>query len=205
MLSDYVGHEGALAGIDLGAGGVDLDNLLIADAGPVTPSSTGGSTGPGSTVAGGSPGGGGDDLLAGYLTGPSVSGGSGADDLLGTDGPDWLAGLDGDDRLSGGAGNDVLEGGGGDDVLEGGAGDDRYLFNNGEPGFDTIRDTGGTNHAELKGYDGADVRGVMVGNDLWVVVDFTPLFAVEGFANHQESFSGVKVGDSFVPTEDLLA
>jgi len=66
-----------------------------------------------------------------------ISGGSGAqgivgtslsDSVLGGDGADSLAGGLGDDTLEGGDGNDQLDGGAGADSLLGGSGDDRLLY-----------------------------------------------------------------------------
>ena len=145
-----------------------------------------------------------DDLLGAWLTRPSMSGGSGSDTLRGTSDADWLKGLDGDDHLIGGAGRDVLEGGSGSDLLEGGAGDDRYLFR-ADAGLDTIRDAEGSNVAELHGFTGARLEGVVVGRDLMVVADYAPLFRVENYVGNEEAFAGIQNGESFITTEQLLA
>jgi hypothetical protein len=55
----------------------------------------------------------------------SVTGGSGADVLIGTGGTNALAGGPGNDRLDGRGGDDRIDGDGGDDVMAGGGGDDR--------------------------------------------------------------------------------
>lgn len=96
-------------------------------------------------------GGGGDDVLRGYLYGPnnsgndtldgedgndSLDGGDGNDLLYGGAGADVLIGSAGDDTLDGEEGNDVLLGGAGNDIFHGGAGDD-ILGNNSEAGSDT--------------------------------------------------------------------
>ena len=99
----------------------------------------------------------------------------------------------------------MLEGGVGTDLLEGGAGDDRYLFRSGDWGLDTIRDAEGSNVAELHGFAGARLEGVVVGNDLYVVADYAPLFKVENFVGHEDSFAGVEVDGTMVPTEDLFS
>lgn len=125
--------------------------------------------------------------------------------LSGTSSNDWLTGLDGDDLISGGAGRDILEGGFGSDVLSGGLGDDRYLFRSGESGLDTIRDADGSNFAELHGFTGARLEGVMVGSDLIVVAHHAPIFKVENFLGHEDSFLGIKNGDEFITADDLFA
>ena len=99
----------------------------------------------------------------------------------------------------------MLEGGGGSDLLQGGAGDDRYLFRSGESGLDTIRDAEGSNIAELDGFTGARLEGVVVGRDLIVVADYAPIFKVENYVGNEASFAGVQVDDTLVPTEELFS
>ena len=55
-----------------------------------------------------------------------ITGGNGADRLIGLDGNDALYGGAGNDALDGGTGDDILDGGTGDDNLVGGAGNDIY-------------------------------------------------------------------------------
>ena len=55
-----------------------------------------------------------------------ITGGSGADRLIGLDGNDALYGGAGNDALDGGAGDDTLDGGTGDDTMVGGVGNDIY-------------------------------------------------------------------------------
>ncbi|HEX6113737.1 MAG TPA: hypothetical protein VFZ10_15640, partial [Geminicoccaceae bacterium] len=145
-----------------------------------------------------------DDLLGAYLTQPSLHGTAGDDHLVGTSDADWLVGGAGTDHLIGGAGNDILQGGAGNDLLEGGAGDDRYLFNAGELGYSTIRDSEGANLAEVEGFDAARLKAVVVGQNLLVVANYAPLFTVEAFVGNEQAFAGVQVGEQFIPTEDLL-
>ena len=145
------------------------------------------------------------DLLGAYLTQPSLHGTTGDDHLVGTSGADWLVGGAGKDHLSGGAGNDILEGGPGNDLLEGGAGDDRYLFKVGDGGLNTIiRDTEGSNVAELNGFAGAKLEGAMVGKNLVVIANHAPVFTFENFVGNEHAFAGVQIGEQFVATEDLL-
>jgi hypothetical protein len=63
-----------------------------------------------------------------YTTGATLTGGTGADRLVGFVLGDELVGGDGNDTLLGGDGNDTLEGGLGDDSIDGGAGIDRVVF-----------------------------------------------------------------------------
>ncbi len=198
VVSGYRGHEDAWAGVDTGQGTTSFADLLAKNAGS---GSQAGSTAPTTAALTGSGQG---DVLSAYLTSPSLVGGAGSDQLTGTSGPDWLSGLAGDDHLQGGAGNDILEGGLGNNLLEGGAGDDRYLFRSDAWGLDTIRDTLGSNVAELHGFAGAKLEGVVVGNDLHVVADHASLFTVENFVGHEDSFAGVDVDGTFVPTDDLF-
>jgi len=197
VISGYQGHEDAWAGVDAGHGLVSIADLMAknADSGS-QPQSTASATSPAGSGQG--------DVLSAYLSSPSHLGSDGADQLTGTSGPDWLSGGAGDDHLQGGAGPDVLDGGAGSDLLEGGAGDDHYLFTSGQSGLDTIRDTGGSNVAELHGFAGARLEGAVVGNDLYVVADHAPLFKVENFVGHQDSFAGIDNDGTFVATHDLF-
>jgi Ca2+-binding RTX toxin-like protein len=195
IVSGYVGHEDSFAGVDLGAGIVAVEDLLAAGAG-------GGQQGSAMLESAPEPQG---DLLASYLSQPSLSGTDAADHLNGTGGADWLQGRAGNDDLRGGDGADVLEGGAGSDLLQGGAGDDRYLFRSGESGLDTIRDAEGSNIAELVGFAGARLEGVVVGHDLIVVADYAPIFKVENYVGNEASFAGVQVDDSFVSSEELFS
>jgi VCBS repeat-containing protein len=76
----------------------------------------------------------GDDILNGDAGNDVLSGDAGNDTLNGGSGNDWLEGNTGNDTLNGGSGNDVLHGNSGNDVLSGGAGTD-YLY--GGSGNDT--------------------------------------------------------------------
>ena len=195
IVSGYVGHEGSFAGVDLGAGIVAVEDLLAR--GAAAPQQEAAALESESEPP--------EDLLSAWLSQPSLSGTHTADQLFGTGGADWLQGLAGNDHLQGGAGADVLEGGAGSDLLQGGAGDDRYLFRSGEAGLDTIRDAEGSNIAELDGFTGARLEGVVVGHDLIVVADYAPIFKVENYVGNEASFAGVQVDDSFVSTEELFS
>jgi hypothetical protein len=71
--------------------------------------------------------------------------------------------------------------------------------------LDTIRDAEGSNVAELHGFAGARLEGRVVGHDLYVVADNAPLFTVENYVGHEDSFAGVNVDGTFVPTDDLFS
>jgi Ca2+-binding RTX toxin-like protein len=197
MISDYVGHEDAWAGVDTGHGLISIADLMT--------NATSSGSQPQSTVSAPATDTGQSDVLSAYLTSPSLVGGAGADQLTGTSGPDWLSGGAGADHLQGGAGSDVLDGGAGSDMLEGGAGTDHYLLRSGDSGLDTIRDTEGSNVAELHGFAGARPEGAVVGNDLYVVADNAPVFKVENFVGHEASFAGVDADGTFVSTHDLFS
>lgn len=195
----YVGNEDAFAGVDYGDGLHSFDDLLTAhedlqgaldDAAEERAEAEA------------------HDLLSAHLhlSEPTVIGDPRSDQRLdGAEGDDWLSGFDGRDVLYGHDGNDILEGGDDSDKLRGGAGDDRYVFSSGEDGIDIIRDSEGRNLAELKGFDGAKIEGVMFGDDLRVLADGDLLFAVEDFALNPDSFEGAQVGQRLIQTEDLLA
>ncbi|MGH6917047.1 MAG: calcium-binding protein, partial [Geminicoccaceae bacterium] len=106
IVSDYVDHEDSFAGVDLGAGIVAVEDLLasVAAATQQEPAALESEPEPP------------EDLLASYLSQPSLFGADAADHLIGTGGSDWLQGLAGNDQLHGGAGSDVLEGGAGSDL-----------------------------------------------------------------------------------------
>jgi Ca2+-binding RTX toxin-like protein len=151
-------------------------------------------------------GGAGDDILYGGDGNDVLRGGAGSDELHGGAGADWLVGGAGDDHLIGGGGDDILEGGRDNDLLEGGAGDDRYLFKAGDGGLGTIiRDTEGANVVELHGFGSAELKGVVVGQDLVVVANYAPVFKFEDFVGNEQAFAGVQIGEQFIASDDLLA
>jgi Ca2+-binding RTX toxin-like protein len=197
IIGGYLGSEQAFEGIDSGHGVESIADLMApgAGAGPALATATK-AAGP-TFVAD-------DDLLGAYLSRPSLTGTTGADQLFGTSSADWLNGDAGNDHLFGGGGRDVLQGRDGSDIMEGGAGDDRYLFTSGETGFDTIRDSEGANIVELDGFAGARLTGRVVGNDLYVVAEGAPVFAYENFVNNEQAFAGVRIGDELISADDLL-
>lgn len=199
IVDDYVGHEDALIGIDTGAGLRTIDDLMAPGAGGGGSALLGAASDPVAPLEADN------DLIGAYLTRPSLQGTAGTDHLVGTSDSDWLNGDGGDDHLFGGDGRDVLEGRAGTDILEGGGGDDRYLFQSGEAGWDVIRDTEGANLVELRGFDGAEFKGVLIGGkDLVVVADNAPVFTFENFVGNEQAFAGIQVGDEIVSAEDLF-
>jgi spore coat protein A, manganese oxidase len=86
----------------------------------------------------------------------NVTGGSGADVIIGDGLSNILLGRNGNDTIAGGAGNDSLNGGAGDDILTGGTGNDLFIFTN-QFGHDVISDFAvGTALA----HDTLDLRGL---------------------------------------------
>ncbi|WP_374339779.1 type I secretion C-terminal target domain-containing protein, partial [Leeia sp.] len=79
-------------------------------------------------------------------TGQEAYGGSGSDNITGSDGRDIIHGGAGNDTINGGGGADRLEGGAGNDTLTGGAGADTFRWELadkgtvGTPAIDTITD-----------------------------------------------------------------
>jgi Ca2+-binding RTX toxin-like protein/cyclophilin family peptidyl-prolyl cis-trans isomerase len=97
------------------------------------------------------------DLLRGQDGNDTLDGGAGNDFLQGGAGNDQLLGREGLDGLSGGSGNDTLLGGLGDDIAYGGSGDDSIR---GEAGADTI--FGGADSDDVDG--GSDTDQVAGGS-----------------------------------------
>jgi Ca2+-binding RTX toxin-like protein len=197
VINGYRGNEDAWSGIDTGAGLRTIDQLMASRGPALEGASTAGAA---STVEASG------DLLGSYLKQPSLYGTAGDDHLVGTSGADWLVGGTGKDHLIGGADDDILQGGPGSDLLEGGAGDDRYLFRPGDGGLNTmIRDTEGSNVAELDGFAGAKLQGALLGKNLLVVANHAPVFTFENFVGNEQALAGVQVGEQFIATEDLFA
>jgi Ca2+-binding RTX toxin-like protein len=198
-VKSYVGHEDAIEGIDFGQGLRSVDSLLNQD--QDIGAAIDAAKARAEEIAANDP-----RFSHDHLTEPTIVGDPRTDSrLVGTEEDDWLSGFDGKDVLFGQDGDDILAGGDGYDDLRGGAGNDRYLFEKREQGFDKIKDTEGRNMAELRGFDGADIEGAILGEDLAVLADGDILFTVQDFTANQEHFQGVQVGNRFIATEDLLA
>ncbi|WP_342116889.1 type I secretion C-terminal target domain-containing protein [Pseudoduganella sp. OTU4001] len=98
---------------------------------------------------------------AGDSTGPTLTGGAGADSLQGNFLDDTLNGMGGNDTLIGGEGNDTLDGGEGNDTLRGGEGNDTL-----EGGAGTDNLEGATGNDKLSGGDGNDVLSDNAGDNV---------------------------------------
>lgn len=117
-------------------------------------------------------GGTGADNITGTNANDTLAGGSGNDTLTGLSGDDLLTGASGNDVLRGNAGNDTLAGNDGEDMLYGGSGDDLMVGVNGtdtlygEAGRDTV--SGGAGTDVMYGGDGNDEMWGGSGNDtMW--------------------------------------
>ena len=100
-------------------------------------------------------------------TGQESYGGSGADNITGSDGRDIIHGGAGNDTINGGGGADRIEGGAGNDTLTGGAGADTFRWELADkgttttPAVDTITDFDKTAYAA--GGDRLDLRDLLQG------------------------------------------
>lgn len=108
-------------------------------------------------------------ITSANLTGCTIIGTEGDDNLVGTEGDDVICGLGGNDvihgrggndEIRGGAGGDVINGGAGNDMIYGGSGNDRIQGNAGDDmihggsGVDMIR--GGKGNDNIRGGGGDD-------------------------------------------------
>jgi len=79
----------------------------------------------------------------GFLAGDGISGGTGADTLIGLNENDRFHGGAGDDTISGGNGDDLLDGGTGANVLDGGSGSDFAQISFADQSGDVVAVNGG--------------------------------------------------------------
>ncbi len=124
-------------------------------------------------------------LLNEFASGNTLSGTSGADQLLGYGADNVITGDSGDDYLRGGAGNDTLTGGTGADTLSGGYGDDVYLYSLGD-GHDVISndDSESTNTDVIRFSAGIDPVQVSLGrlnDDLVITISPDDSISVSNF------------------------
>jgi Ca2+-binding RTX toxin-like protein len=130
------------------------------------------------TQTGGSPTGGGGQVLQASPASPTVQGGSGDDTITGTTVADYLRGNDGADVINGGPAFDDINGNQGADTLHGGAGDDWVVGGKdndvqfGDAGDDIVwgnlgNDTldGGAGNDQVRGGQGDDSISGGDGND----------------------------------------
>ena len=176
VIKDYVGYEASFAGIDLGQGVRPLAEFIGR-----TPELS---------------------LQTARL---DQIGTAGNDVLQAGPGGEWLAGRGGDDTLLGGDGKDRLEGGPGNDVLRGGLGDDTYVVGGPAGGVDRLSDTDGRNVVEIEGADGKALGAYMLGRDLWLTLDDTPIAVVERYDLQRENWAAIRAGERVVDPHELLA
>jgi Ca2+-binding RTX toxin-like protein len=177
VIKDYVGYEASFAGIDLGQGLRPLSDFI-----------------------GRTP-----ELLSAQAPRPDQIGTAGNDLLQARSGGEWLAGRGGDDTLLGGDGNDRLEGGAGNDVLRGGQGDDTYVVGGPGGGVDRIIDSEGRNAIEIDGADGKELGAYLLGRDLWLTLNESPVAVVERYDLHRENWAAIRAGERVVDPHELLA
>jgi Ca2+-binding RTX toxin-like protein len=176
VIKDYVGYESSFAGIDLGQGLRPLADFIARPP----------------------------ELASVQAPRPDQVGTAGNDLLQARSGGEWLAGRGGDDTLLGGDGNDRLEGGAGNDVLRGGKGDDTYVVGGPGGGIDRINDSEGRNTIEVVAAEGKQLGAYLLGRDLWLTVDDTPVAVVERYDLHRESWASIRAGERVVDPHELL-
>ncbi len=148
--------------------------------------------------------GGGDDILAGGAGDDRLIGGEGRDDLSGGAGNDLLDGGEHDDVLRGGAGDDILIGGLGEDELYGEAGDDSYHLGLNDIAIDQVFDHEGANRLVLEGVGDEVIQASLLGDDLYVTADQTPVAMVSDYVGHEGSLAGIDFGQGLKTVESLL-
>ena len=148
--------------------------------------------------------GGGDDILAGGSGSDHLIGGDGSDELNGGAGNDRLLGGDDDDLLRGGAGDDVLIGGLGSDELYGEAGDDSYVLGLNDVAIDSIFDHEGANRLVLEDVGSEVIEASLLGNDLYVTADRTPIAVVNDYVGNESSLAGIDFGQGLKSVDSLL-
>jgi VCBS repeat-containing protein len=105
----------------------------------------------------------GDDTVVGSQFNDSISGGAGADFLIGAFGDDTVDAGDGNDSILGGAGRDSVTGGAGNDTVNGQGGADYVVAGDGD---DSVN--GGVGNDTLNGGAGNDSLDGYFGND-WII------------------------------------
>ena len=146
----------------------------------------------------------GNDVLAGGAGDDRLIGGEGFDDLSGDAGDDILDGGEHDDVLRGGAGDDHLIGGSGKDELFGGAGNDDYSFGLNDVAIDSVFDHEGANRLVLEGVTDETIEVSILGDDLYVTADRTPIAMVNDYVGHEDTIAGIDFGQGLKTVESLL-
>lgn len=145
-----------------------------------------------------------DNRLTGNDGSNLIHAGDGDDNVVGGGGDDDLKGGGGDDELFGGTGDDVIEGGLGEDMLYGEAGDDVFVIGLNDSAIDTVFDHDGANRLVLDGVADQSVAASLLGDDLYVTVDETPVAKVSDYVGNEQSFAGVEFGQGLRSFDDLL-
>ena len=145
-----------------------------------------------------------DNRLTGNDGSNIIYAGDGDDDVIGGGGSDDLKGGKGDDELFGGTGDDVIEGGLGEDMLYGEAGDDVFVIGLNDGAVDTVFDHEGANRLVLDGVTDQTVEASILGDDLFVTVDDTPVVKVSDYVGNEGSFAGVDFGQGLRSFDTLL-
>lgn len=148
--------------------------------------------------------GGGDDVVQGGAGRDYLMGGRGRDDLSGGEGADFLEGGDHDDVLRGGDGDDILYGGSGQDFLYGEAGNDSYHVGLNDIAFDSIFDHEGANRVVLEGVTGETIEASLLGSDLYITADRTPVAKITDYVGNENSIAGVDFGQGLRSVDQLL-
>lgn len=146
----------------------------------------------------------GDDILEGGAGDDRLLGGRGNDDISGGSGADYLEGGDNDDSLRGGAGDDILVGGSGEDVFYGEAGNDTFVLGLNDVAVDSIFDHEGANRLVLEGVVDETIEASLLGNDLYVTADQTPIAMISDYVGNESSLAGIDFGQGLKSVEQLL-
>ena len=133
-----------------------------------------------------------------------IHAGAGDDRIVGGAGRDVLLGDEGDDEIRGGDGDDVIEGGLGEDRLFGEAGDDTYVIGLNDSAIDTVFDHEGANQLKLEGVSDQTVGASLLGDDLFVTVDDTPVAKVSEYVGHEDAIEGIDFGQGLRTVDSLM-
>ena len=148
------------------------------------------------------------DSFSNRLTGNDgdniIHAGAGDDKVVGGAGRDVLLGGEGDDEIRGGDGDDVIEGGAGEDMLFGEAGDDVYVAGLNDMAIDTVFDHEGANQVKLEGVSDQTVGASLLGDDLFVTVDDTPVIKVSDYVGHEDAIEGIDFGQGLRSVDSLM-
>lgn len=133
-----------------------------------------------------------------------IHAGAGDDKIVGGAGRDVLLGDEGDDEIRGGDGDDVIEGGAGEDMLFGEGGDDVYITGLNDMAIDTVFDHEGINQVKIEGVSDQSVGASLLGDDLFVTVDDTPVVKVSDYVGHEDAIEGIDFGQGLRSVDSLM-